>query len=193
MYINTNTIKMEIIKLTKSQKFNLQNLLNAYHQDRKISEQRGSDYYSYKFGCKFSLRRSANDYAVSFKLSVTGWKPLKQFFILEKNYSTGPSDISGLDHRRLILVDGIGDMIKEAVELQQNIHKAELKMYDEQISLLNNIIGKYQLWNHNLKVASYKEISSRNFFHGLFSQEDRNHIESLNSFLAGKRVEVRLS
>ena len=84
-------------------------------------------------------------------------------------------------------------MIKNAIELQQNIHKAELKMYDEQIGLLNNIIAKYQLWNQDVKVVSYRELSRRNFYHGLFSQEDRNHLECLNSVLAGKRVEVRLS
>ena len=194
MYINTNKIKMEIIKLTKSQKINLQHLLNAYYQYYKISEQRGSDYYSYKFACKFCFRWSANENTSSFKLSVAGWKPLRQFFILDDSgYTSRPKDIIGLDNERLMLVYGVGEMIKEAVELQQNIHLAELKMYDEQIGLLNNIIAKYQLWNQDVKVVSYRELSSRNFFHGLFSQEDRNQLESLNSVLAGKRVEVRLS
>ena len=194
MYINTNKIKMEIIKLTKSQKLNLQHLLNAYYQNYKISEQRASDFYSYNKACGFRFRWSADEYTSSFKLSVTGWKPLRQFFKLDDNgLSSRPKDIIGLDNERLMLVDGIADMIKNAIELQQNIHKAELKMYDEQIGLLNNIIAKYQLWNQDVKVVSYRELSRRNFYHGLFSQEDRNHLECLNSVLAGKRVEVRLS
>lgn len=182
---------MELIKLTKSQKENLQKLLNAFYQGNKISEVRGSDYYSYSYAVESGLKYSSKEYNAYFKLNVKAWKSLRQFFTIEGSIIR-PGDVTNLNNERLLMVDGIGDMIKNAIEIKQNIHKAELKLYDEQIGLLNNIIAKYQLWNHDVKVVSYRELCSRNFFHGLFSKEDRNQLESLNSVLAGKRVEVQL-
>ena len=182
---------MELIKLTKSQKENLQKLLNAFYQDRDIYEQRGSDYYSYDYAVNCSFRYSADEFNKDYKINVKGWKPLREFFTLEERYS-GPADITGLFNQRLLMVDGIGDMIKEAIELKQSIHKAELKKYDEQINLINKMIAKYQLWNQDIKTVSWYTLSQNKWFSDLISKEDRDQLEWLNYELAGKKVEVKI-
>jgi hypothetical protein len=183
---------MELIKLTKSQKENLQKLLNAFYQGRDIYEQRGSDYYSYNYAVKCSFRYSADEFNKDYKINVKGWKPLREFFILDKRQYSGPHDITGLFHERLLMIEGIGDMIKEAIELKQSIHKAELKKYDEQINLINKMIAKYQLWNQDITTVSWASLNKRNWLHGLFSKEDRSQLEWLNYELAGKKVEVKI-
>lgn len=182
---------MELIKLTKSQKENLQKLLNAFYQGRDIYEERGADYYSYNYAVKCSFRYSADEFNKDYKINVKGWKPLKEFFILDRRYS-GPDDIKGLFHERLLMIEGIGDMIKEAIELKQSIHKAELKKYNEQINLLNKMIAKYELWNQDIKAVSWHTLTENNWLHGLISKEDRNQLEWLDYELAGKKVEVKI-
>lgn len=182
---------MELIKLTKSQKENLQKLLNAFYQGRDIYEQRGSDYYSFDYAVNCSFRYSADEFYKDYKINVKGWKPLREFFILDKRYS-GPHDITGLFHERLLMINGIGDMIKEAIELKQSIHKAELKKYDEQINLINKMIAKYQLWNQDIKTVSWYTLTQNKWFSDLISKEDRDQLEWLNYELAGKKVEVKI-
>ena len=183
---------MNQIKLTKAQKNNLQRVLNAYYQEQPITKYNGYSCMDNQLNLTFHFRYYADEYIETYKLNKTQYKPLEQFFYFEKG--RGTVKMKELNITKLMLIEGIADMIKYAIEIQQNIHRIELLEYKRQIDVINIMIAKYKLWTRkDINTISVKELNKVNFFHNeVFTKEDRKTIEYLNWNLAGKKVEVSL-
>ena len=106
----------------------------------------------------------AQIYFETYKLNKTQYKPLEQFFYFEKG--RGTVKMKEFNITKLMLIEGIADMIKYAIEIQQNIHRIELLEYKRQIDVINIMIAKYKLWTRkDINTISAEELNKANFFH----------------------------